>query len=383
MKLRKSVVITAALVMSFAFMCAGCKKDEYRLVNVEDLDGEVTVERDGEKDELEAFEGMKLISDDVVTVGEDSELEILVDTDKHMYAEAETVFELVATGNADAGKVKISILDGSALFEIDNKLNDDSTFSVSTPNAVFSVRGTKFVVSYDKDTNETTLEVIEGVVNADYENDVDEEDVSAGEVRFVTDTKVEVAVPGSGESGNEGGNVGEFSTSGDALIETSTDNKSLAGAYNEIIANMDDLFVTYTRLSGKEYLGRDYMLYDYNQDGITDLILYLRYYEGDEYMLDLVFISYDESVGGLKVKAINTGDEDDSCFYASYEDMLVRYSWRTSPYESYLYYVHEDGDTLSYVLYDGYDEIFTDFEERGIHPLPLYGDWELVFEDML
>ncbi len=162
---RKSIFATCIITLAFLTLVSSCSKEEYRLVKVENTKGDVKVVRETEKDELEAFEGMSLISKDKVTVGESSELQLLVDSDKHLLAEQDTTFNLVATGDENKGTVKIEIIDGTALFKIDNKLNDDSSFSVSTPNAVFSVRGTEFKVSYNKSNDETTLEVTDGTVN--------------------------------------------------------------------------------------------------------------------------------------------------------------------------------------------------------------------------
>lgn len=136
----------------------------YRIVEVESYDGYVELTRDNELQDI--FEGMHLISNDLVSTGSESMIELLVDTDKHIVADENTLFSLVAEGDESAGKVSIVLMEGSSLYTIDNALNEDSTFEVNTPNATLSVRGTIFRVTYDILTATTTVEVYEGVVEA-------------------------------------------------------------------------------------------------------------------------------------------------------------------------------------------------------------------------
>ena len=89
---------------------------------------------------------MTLISDDKVEVNENSFLELLCDSDKHICAEENTGFVIDSDGNEKDGYITIELLYGKALFTIDNKLPKDSSFDVKTPNATLSVRGTEFSV---------------------------------------------------------------------------------------------------------------------------------------------------------------------------------------------------------------------------------------------
>lgn len=365
-----------AAMVSTLFL-TGCKKDKYRLVKVEDFEGEVSVSRDG--DDVEIFEGMKLVSEDVVSVGSESSLELIVDSDKHLYVEENTSFELVATGSADKGAVEINIINGTALIEIDNKLNDDSTFSVTTPNAAFSVRGTQFEVTYDSDNGITLIEVIEGVVAAEYENGIPSENIEAGEGRAVTSNEVtDLAI---WLNGGTAGNI-EYTSAGAVAADNNED--SILAAYNQIISNMPEFIGNDSRLN-ETYAQRDYMYFDYDQDGSKEVILYLGYYDdGDAplYLRDIVFLDYFEDRGGIDVVAINAGEGNDDCYYAEYDGQLARYSWRTSPQESYIYVVEVVQNELTYVLSDAFDYIVSDGNSIGLHPLPLYGEWEMLFADM-
>ena len=160
----------AAVIVLAVIIIMVTSKERYRLIKVKEFSGAVTVDREEgkEKNKLEVFEGMKFVSRDVVTVEAGAFLELLADDDKHIGAEGDTSFAIYADGNEKAGKLRIELLYGKALFTIDNKLNDKSTFEVETPNATLSVRGTKFSVAYDQTRHRTIVEVFEGIVWAEY-----------------------------------------------------------------------------------------------------------------------------------------------------------------------------------------------------------------------
>lgn len=160
-----AVLIIGAVIAVIALSSAS--KDSYRVIKVNSFEGKVTVQR-SDKGVLDAFGGMQLISQDNVNVGEESFLELLADSDKHIAAEENTGFVLKSSGTSDNGNITIELLYGKALFTIDNKLNENSSFKVTTPNAVMSVRGTRFSVWYDVTTEQTVIEVFEGTVEAEY-----------------------------------------------------------------------------------------------------------------------------------------------------------------------------------------------------------------------
>ena len=178
-----------SIAVSLAMVCtilAGCSKEEvYRLIKVKSFDGAVTVERE---EKMDVFEGLQLISEDSVEVGEASLLELLADSDKHIIAEENTAFKLRSTGTEASGNITVDLLYGKSLFTIDNKLPEGSEFIVNTPNAILSVRGTSYGVEYCPETEESRVTVFEGQVHAEWEGG--EELVGMGG---------EIAVTGSGD----------------------------------------------------------------------------------------------------------------------------------------------------------------------------------------
>lgn len=163
----------------------------YRVIKVDDFDGEVILERDS--DEKSLFEGMKLKSKDTLTTEEDGLIELLVDTDKHILARENTCFTIQSSGNKKKGKLTIELEYGASLIEIENKLPDGYEVGVETPNASLSVRGTTFEVSYNKKTNTTVVEVTEGKVKV--ESAKESIDVEAGGNAIVIDEEIIVNVP--------------------------------------------------------------------------------------------------------------------------------------------------------------------------------------------
>ena len=187
--MKKLSVIFTAIFIIVAVLSGCSEKEEYRMVKVEVKDGEVIVDRSEES--MDAFEGMNLIADDYVGVKEKSYIVLLVDDDKHISAEENTEFSVNATGTKNNGSVTVELVKGKALFEIDEKLDENSYFSVKTPNTTLSVRGTTFTVLYDDINDVTYLEVSDGIVNIKTKENNLSEDVTAGESRKITSGSVE------------------------------------------------------------------------------------------------------------------------------------------------------------------------------------------------
>lgn len=153
-----SAAVTAGLVSSvitaIIFISLG-----YRTIAVKAFNG-VTQIVNGNKENT-AYEGLHLKSGDDVSVKEESDLTLSLDEDKFVYAEPNTHFWIEAAGKVNDTKTKIHMDEGSNLFRIDNKLNDDEYFDVETPNSTMSVRGTVFRVVCYIDENGETITVLE------------------------------------------------------------------------------------------------------------------------------------------------------------------------------------------------------------------------------
>lgn len=176
------IIVAVACVIALLIVLLPRKENLYRLIKVNGYEGSVIVEREGEE-ALTVFEGLQLISEDMVSVEEKAFLELLADSDKHIGAEENTGFVLHAEGDSENGRIAIDLLYGKALFTIDSALSEGDSFEVTTPNATLSVRGTSFSVAYDPVTGETTVEVLDGTVWATY-NGMTEE-LHAGDIRII------------------------------------------------------------------------------------------------------------------------------------------------------------------------------------------------------
>ncbi len=376
-------VVLVAIIVTVILVVNG--KKGHRSVKVDEVTGTVNIIR-GDGNSFDANSGMKLITEDKVEVADASSLLLLVDDDKHVAAEEGTKFIIEAAGSKKKGNVEIVLLEGKALFTIDEKLPEGSTFSVTTSNATMSVRGTKFEVSYDPVKKLTTLEVFDGTVHVDYEGEIESEDIDPGQNRVITDdaaytgaTLTEALEAVIGAVG--GGGSGAMGAESDGIVIPA--DRAFAG-FSALINDMVN-YVTACPDLNEDYHAYDYMYFDYDQDGEKEIILYLRY-NNDEgvYCRDTVFMDYYDSEGVVAIRAIVRGEADDRHFYATYngDTQLARYSWTTNPMEAYLYLVMvNDKGELIYVLENAYDYIISDPMDAGLKPLPLHGSWEMLLED--
>lgn len=179
-----AIVLFVLVTLTVVLACTISGKN-YRLIKVKSFEGTVNITRlkDSGTESMDATKGMRLLSQDTVNVANGSFLELLADDDKHIGASENTGFVLVSEGNKSNGKIRIELLYGKALFKIEKKLNKKSSFEVQTPNAVLSVRGTKFYVVYDAQKQETIVAVLDGLVHASYGNTG--ADVPAGEMLII------------------------------------------------------------------------------------------------------------------------------------------------------------------------------------------------------
>lgn len=179
-----ALVILAAIIVIVLVN----KNKGHRVIKVETFSGDVTIESGSSKKDI--FEGMNLKSKDTVTTGADGVVELLVDEDKHIVASENTSFTITSSGDEEKGKLKIKLLYGTSLVQIDKKLSDGSSVEVETPNTTLSVRGTTFETSYSKEDESTVVKVTDGVVDvATAEETVQ---VEAGSMATIKDNKIKV-----------------------------------------------------------------------------------------------------------------------------------------------------------------------------------------------
>ncbi len=172
---------------------------------------------------------------------------------------------------------------------------------------------------------------------------------------------------------------GEAVADGDIIISVEGDAwKDVRVAYYDLVKNMRDYVANCDALN-QEYVSYDYMYFDYDGDDENEVILYLEY-KDEEFYRDVVFMDYFEDRKEVGILAINYAELNDSSFYAEYKYKMARYSWPNTS-ESYLYSVDVNDERLVYVLEEAYDYLVVDIEKEGMHPIPLYGDWEMLPED--
>ena len=135
------VLIIAAIVVLVILLKGGTARDAYRVIKVSKIDGSTYISR-GDITDLEAYEGMVLQSGDTVSVDGNSTLVLILDEDKICYVEQNTELKIIAEGTVNASQTKIELVSGAFTLDVQNKLNDDSDFIVTTPNSTMAIRGT-------------------------------------------------------------------------------------------------------------------------------------------------------------------------------------------------------------------------------------------------
>ncbi len=168
LKIAGGAAAALALVIVLALVLAGHGKGEgsYRDISIFELASSATVTRGDTS--LDAYEGMRLEDGDRIQVAEDGYLRLVLDGDKYATLEAGTEICLNATGDSENSRTEIVLINGAVLNEIDNKLNADSSYELSTPTSVMAVRGTVFRValSTEGEASHTELIVLDGQVSA-------------------------------------------------------------------------------------------------------------------------------------------------------------------------------------------------------------------------
>lgn len=160
-----------------------------RTISVEELNGTVN-SFDGSAT-VTLVKGENLQSGRTVNTESDSDLTLLLDSDKHVYAGEETKFELVAEGGEKSTKTRFKLERGILKSVIDNPLGSDESYEIETPNATMAVRGTTFTVRVAEKEGSfvTIVDVEEGKVSIETADGKSEE-VNPGETKEITDAGV-------------------------------------------------------------------------------------------------------------------------------------------------------------------------------------------------
>lgn len=159
---KAKVIITAvAATVVAAGIVAGVlltRQDSYRVLKVFELMGTASVTRESAGD-LDAYVGMNLESGDVVSVDDNSNMRISLDSDKYVLLDAGTVLELVAAGNEKDSRTTLNLREGAILNEITSALSENSSYDVNAPKATMAVRGTSYSVTVTKDGDRYIIEL--------------------------------------------------------------------------------------------------------------------------------------------------------------------------------------------------------------------------------
>lgn len=150
-----AVVIITGIAVILA-LTLGRKEETYRSIKIIELEGGVTIDRDG-VGILEAASNMNLISGDSIQTGQGAYAVLQLDSDKYVMLAESGRMSVVAEGDEANSRTAIRLETGSVLNEIQNPLSSGSSYDVVTPNATMSVRGTVFEVRKNSDNIEVLV----------------------------------------------------------------------------------------------------------------------------------------------------------------------------------------------------------------------------------
>lgn len=160
------LAVIVAVAVGFVALTGG-KDEAYRSIMVYQVNGNATITR-ASVGEMEAYENLMLQSGDSVAVASESSMRLKLDDDKYLLAEQDTRMDIVAEGDGENAKTRIDLKQGSVTSEIQNKLGQNASYEVNTPNSVMAVRGTIFRVETGKNESgdvDTKLTVFAGKVS--------------------------------------------------------------------------------------------------------------------------------------------------------------------------------------------------------------------------
>lgn len=278
------IIIIAVIAIMGIIMVVG--NGGHRVIKVDEVSGEVELEREETKQEI--YEGINLKSQDAVITGQDGQVELLVDSDKHIWAKENTKFKVVSNGNEKKGKLKIELQYGTSLVEIEEKLPEGAFFEVETPNATIGVRGTIFETSYYEEENKTVVLVTSGVV--EITSDTESLRVEAGQSAVVVEDNVELVddTDNTDDSGEIDSNVVETYVDDENLpIMYSTNSNAFELAY-QMTTDGIGIFVKSLKDFTPEIKGDEYAknFYLNNDDMSIEYVVYRK--EGVNIVLNAI-----------------------------------------------------------------------------------------------
>lgn len=153
----------AVIVLAVVLILGAGGQESYRSIRIVELDGGVTIDREGVGN-LEASVNMNLTSGDRISTSADSYVVLRLDDDKYMMLGERGAIQVVAAGDAANSRTEIHLESGSVLSEIQNPLSQDSSYEIITPNATMSVRGTVFETRNNVESGNIEVLVYEGTV---------------------------------------------------------------------------------------------------------------------------------------------------------------------------------------------------------------------------
>ena len=210
----------------------GKEGETARTIVVEETNG-TTIVLDEAKESTNAYKGMHLFSGNDVTVQKISDLTMLLDMDKYLYAEERTHFWLEAAGSQENSQTVIYLDEGAELNRIVTPLESGSVYRVNTPNSTMAVRGTVFRVEVRKGKDGKTyayLCVFSGSVKVELKN-------TEGEFNGITET-FEAGEAAAIRADEE---ISEFIVGADGNIASPIDYSTLpTGTLEKIIEYIDD-----------------------------------------------------------------------------------------------------------------------------------------------
>jgi len=157
--MKKNTLMALCLILALLISlcgCAGEKEEAYRMIQVLEVLGTVSVERVS-VGTMDAYEGMRLESGDNITVGAESWLKIKMDEDKYALVEPGSVLRLEASGSSADSKTILHLEAGAVSSRLEEKLSEASSYEVNTPNSTMAVRGTVFRVEVTVDEDDVSI----------------------------------------------------------------------------------------------------------------------------------------------------------------------------------------------------------------------------------